>query len=52
MRHPLDETYRLIDTTFDMVIILLCAADNDLLRETARLDNCMDHCGSWHLQDW
>lgn len=44
MRRPLDETYRLIDTTLNMVIIrlgdlLLNVADDDLLREAARLDN-------------
>jgi hypothetical protein len=40
----LDETYRLIDTTLNMVIIrlgdiLLEGADGDFLREAARLDN-------------
>ena len=44
MRRTLDETYRLIDTTLNMVIIrlgdiLLHAADDDFLREAARLDN-------------
>ena len=44
MRRTLDETYRLIDTTLNMVIIrlgdlLLHAADADFLREAARLDN-------------
>lgn len=44
MRQTLDETYRLIDTTLNMVIIrlgdiLLLAADGDFLREAARLDN-------------
>lgn len=43
MRNTLDETYRLIATTFNMVIIrlgdlLLHAADDDFLREAARLD--------------
>lgn len=44
MRQTLDETYRLIDTTLNMVIIrlgdiLLHAADDDFLREATRLDN-------------
>jgi hypothetical protein len=44
MHRTLDETYRLIDTTLNMVIIrlgniLLHAADDDFLREAARLDN-------------
>ena len=44
MRQTLDETYRLIDTTLNMVIIrlgdiLLLAADDDFLREVVRLDN-------------
>lgn len=44
MRQTLDETYRLIDTTLNMVIIrlgdiLLLAAGDDFLREAARLDN-------------
>ncbi len=44
MRQTLDETYRLIDTTLNMVIIrlgdiLLRAADDDFLGEAARLDN-------------
>lgn len=44
MRRTLDETYRLIDTTLNMVIIrlgdiLLHAADDDFLRDAARLDN-------------
>ena len=44
MRQTLDETYRLIDTTLNMVIIrlgdiLLLVADADFLREAARLDN-------------
>lgn len=44
MRQTLDETYRLSDTTLNMVIIrlgdlLLLAADEDFLREAARLDN-------------
>lgn len=44
MRQTLDETYRLIDTTLNMVIIrlgdiLLRAVDDDFLREAARLDN-------------
>lgn len=43
MRRTLDETYRLVDTTLDIVIIRLgdirlLAADDDLLREAARLD--------------
>jgi hypothetical protein len=44
MRRKLDGTYRLIDTTLNMVIIrlgdlLLLTADDDFLREAARLDN-------------
>ena len=44
MRQTLDETYRLIDKTLNMVIIrlgdlLLHPADDDFLREAARLDN-------------
>lgn len=44
MRKTLDETYRLIDTTLNLVIIrlgdiLLEAVDDDFLREAARLDN-------------
>ena len=44
IRHTLDETYRLIDTTLNMVIIrvgdiLLESVDADFLREAARLDN-------------
>ena len=44
IRHTLDETYRLIDTTLNMVIIrlgdiLFNVADADFLREAARLDN-------------
>ena len=44
MRQTLDETYRLIDMTLNMVIIrlgdiLLHPADDDFLREAARLDN-------------
>lgn len=44
MRQTLDETYRLIDTTLNMMIIrlaeiLLQEVDNDFLREAARLDN-------------
>ena len=44
IRQTLDETYRLIDTTLNMVIIrlgdiLLLAADDDFRREAARLDN-------------
>lgn len=44
MRRTLDETYRLIDTTLNMVIIrlgdiLLQASNDDFLREVARLDN-------------
>ena len=44
IRHTLDETYRLIDTTLNMVIIrlgdiLLQSVDDDFLREAARLDN-------------
>ena len=44
MHRTLDETYRLIDTTLNMVIIrlgdlLLHVADDDFLREAARLDN-------------
>ncbi len=44
MRRTLDETYRLIDTTLNMVIIrlgelLLNVADADFLREAARLEN-------------
>jgi hypothetical protein len=45
IRRRLDETYRLIDTTLNMVIIRLGAiqhqkADDDLLGEVPRLDNC------------
>lgn len=44
MRQTLDETYRLIDTTLNMVIIRLGdilqhTADDDFLREAGRLDN-------------
>ena len=44
IRRTLDETYRLIDTTLNMVIIrlgdiLLQASNDDFLREVARLDN-------------
>lgn len=44
IRGTLDETYRLIDTTLNMVIIrlgdiVLQASDDDFLREVARLDN-------------
>ena len=43
MRHTLDESYRLIDTTLNMVIIRLgdiqLQPTDDLLREVARLDN-------------
>ena len=44
MHRTLDETYRLIDTTLNMVIIrlgdiLFNVADADFLREAARLDN-------------
>ena len=44
MRRTLDETYRLIDTTLNMVIIRLGdiqpqSTDDDFLREVARLDN-------------
>ena len=44
MHRTLDETYRLIDTTLNMVIIrlgdlLLHATDADFLREAVRLDN-------------
>ena len=44
MHRTLDETYRLIDTTINMVIIrlgdlLLNVADAEFLREAARLDN-------------
>ncbi|MFQ6538810.1 MULTISPECIES: hypothetical protein [Aphanothece] len=44
MRRTLDETYRLIDTTLNMVIIRLGdiqlqQSDDDLLREVARLEN-------------
>jgi len=44
MRQTLDETYRLIDTTLNMVIvrlgdILLFAAVDGFLRVAARLDN-------------
>lgn len=44
IRHALDETYRLIDTTLNMVIIrlgdvLLQISDDDFLREAALLDN-------------
>ena len=44
MRETLEEPYRLIDTALNMVIIrpgdlLLLAADDDFLREAARLDN-------------
>jgi len=43
-RRTLDETYRLMDTTLNMVIIrlgdiLLRTADDDFLSEAARLDN-------------
>ena len=46
-REAMDETCRLIDTTLNMVIIKLGdisyeAADTDLLREVARLDNYTD----------
>jgi hypothetical protein len=48
MRRTLDETYRLVDTTLNMVIIrlgdiLLQTADEDFLREAVRLSNC----GEW-----
>ena len=44
MRQTLDDTYRLIDTTLNMVIIrlgdiLLQTSDDDFLGEVARLDN-------------
>lgn len=44
IRRTLDETYRLIDTTLNMVIIRLGdiqlqPSDDDFLREAARLDN-------------
>jgi hypothetical protein len=44
IRRTLDETYRLIDTTLNMVIIRLGdiqlqPTDDDVLREVARLDN-------------
>lgn len=44
IRRTLDETYRLIDTTLNMVIIrlgdiVLQAPNDDFLREVARLDN-------------
>lgn len=44
IRRTLDETYRLIDTTLNMVIIRLGdiqlqPSDDDLLREVVRLDN-------------
>lgn len=44
IRRTLDETYRLIDTTLNMVIIrlgdiVLQASDDDFLCEVARLDN-------------
>ncbi len=44
MRQTLDETSRRVDTTLNMLIIrlgdiLLRAADDDFLREVARLDN-------------
>jgi hypothetical protein len=44
IRQTLDETYRLIDTTLNMVIIRLGdilqrAADDDFVREAGRLDN-------------
>ena len=44
IRRTLDETYRLIDTTLNMVIIRLGdiqlqSSDDDFLREVARLDN-------------
>jgi hypothetical protein len=44
IRQTLDETYRLIDTTLNMVIIRLGdiqlqASDDDFLREVAQLDN-------------
>lgn len=44
IRRTLDETYRLIDTTLNMVIIRLGdiqlhTSDDDFLREVARLDN-------------
>jgi hypothetical protein len=47
IHRPLDETYRLIDTTLNMVIIrlgdiVLQASDDDFLREVARLDNYND----------
>jgi hypothetical protein len=47
LRGTLDETYRLIDITLNMVIIrlgdiLLHANDDDFLRETAQLDNFSD----------
>jgi hypothetical protein len=48
LRQTLDETYRMIDTTLNMVIIrlgdiLLLAAADDFLREPARLD----HYSEW-----
>jgi hypothetical protein len=47
IHRTLDETYRLIDTTLNMVIIrlgdiLLQTGDDDFLREAARLDNYQD----------
>jgi hypothetical protein len=47
IHRTLDETYRLIDTTLNMVIIrlgdiVLQASDDDFLREVARLDNYND----------
>ncbi|MDP2619114.1 MAG: hypothetical protein Q8P46_02885 [Hyphomicrobiales bacterium] len=49
MRRTLNETYRLVDTTLNMLIIrlgdpLLLAADDDFLREAARLDT-YNECG-------
>lgn len=47
MRRTLDETYSLIDTTLNMVIIRLGdiqlhTSDDDLPREVTRLDNCKE----------
>jgi hypothetical protein len=48
IHQTLDDTYRLIDTTVNMVIIrlgdiLLQTSDNEFLREVVKLDNC----GEW-----
>lgn len=60
MRRTLDETYRLVDTTLNMVIIrlgdlLLLAAPDDFLREAARLhndDEWMQAEREFRLCDW